>query len=167
MSRRLALVGFLFATCISCIDRQTARRAIEGIQGNGVTPDEMPVMLNREAPFRYPSALYAERVQGNVTLRIHVDSSGALWPDSTTVIESSGYTAFDSAAVQGSRELRFSPARLHGRPMAVSLLLPVFFRHPQASPLPGDTVLTTGIRKQGSGIRNYLAGWDLYPRSPF
>ncbi|HEY9514350.1 MAG TPA: glycosyltransferase family 39 protein [Gemmatimonadaceae bacterium] len=27
--------------------------------------------------------------------------------------------------------------------------------------------VTTGFRVQGAGIRNYLAGWDLSPRSPF
>jgi TonB family protein len=143
------LAGVLLIACSSaCIDQRTARRAIEGIQGSGVKPDEMPVMLNKDLPFRYPTILYDRRVQGNVTLRIHVDSTGAVIPDSTTVVESSGYSGLDSAAVLGSRDLRFSPARLHERPMPVSILLPVFFRHPEAKPLPGDTVL-----KQDSGGR--------------
>ena len=34
-------------------------------------PDVAPVMLNKELPFRYPPALYAQKVQGNVTLRIY------------------------------------------------------------------------------------------------
>jgi hypothetical protein len=44
--------------------------------------------------------------------------------------------------VKGSQELRFVPARLHGEPMAVTILFPVYFRHPDARPLPGDTILT-------------------------
>jgi TonB family protein len=104
-------------------------------------PDALPVMLNREPPFRYPAPLYAQKVQGNVTLRIFIDRDGRVRPESTRVEESSGYTSLDSSAVTGSQELRFRPARLRGEPMAVSILFPVFFRHPEASPLPGDTVL--------------------------
>ena len=40
-------------------------------------------MINSELPFRYPPALYARKVQGNVTLRLHVDRNGAVRPDST------------------------------------------------------------------------------------
>jgi protein TonB len=125
----------------ACIDRQTAQRAIQGIQAEGARPDDVPVMLNRELPFRYPPDLYASKVQGNVTLRIHIDSTGAVQPDSTTIVESSGYPGLDSAALRGSRDLRFSPARQHGRTMGISLLLPIYFRHPRARPLPGDTIL--------------------------
>ena len=39
----------------------------------GKQPDVAPVMLNKELPFRYPPALYAQKVQGNVTLRIYID----------------------------------------------------------------------------------------------
>ena len=44
--------------------------------------------------------------------------------------------ALDSAAVTGSRELRFRPAKFGAKPGGVSILFPVFFRHPQAMPLP-------------------------------
>jgi TonB family protein len=104
-------------------------------------PDELPVMLNREPPFRYPAPLFAQKVQGNVTLRIFIDRDGRVRPESTRVEESSGYTSLDSSAVTGSQDLRFLPAKLNGEPMAVSILFPVFFRHPEARPLPGDTVL--------------------------
>jgi TonB family protein len=104
-------------------------------------PDELPVMLNSEPPFRYPAPLYAQRIQGNVTLRIFIDRDGHVRPESTRVMESSGYPSLDSSAVTGSQELRFAPARANGKPLAVSILFPVFFRHPDASPLPGDTVL--------------------------
>jgi TonB family protein len=135
-------VAVLIAIALSaCIDRESTQRVIESIQVERGRPDELPAMLNRELPFRYPPALFAAKIQGNVTLRIHIDSTGAVRPESTSVVESSGYPAFDSAAVTGSAELRFSPARSHGRPIAVSLLLPVYFRHPNGQPLPGDTIL--------------------------
>ena len=46
-----------------------------------------------------------------------------------------------TAALKGSEELRFVPAKLHGDPIPVSILFPVYFRHPDARPLPGDSVL--------------------------
>jgi protein TonB len=125
----------------ACIDRDQAQKVIEAVQTDGAKPDVMPVMLNRELPFKYPPALYARKVQGNVTLHIHIDSLGIVWPESTSVVESSSYPGLDSSAVAGSRELRFEPAKTKGRPVSVSLKLPVFFRHPKGKPLAGDTIL--------------------------
>jgi len=107
----------------------------------GPRPEVMPEVTNEDLPFRYPTALFTQQVQGNVTLRIFIDVEGRVVMDSTRVVETSGYTALDSAAVKGSEELRFVPAKRRGEPMAVSILFPVYFRHPDAAPLPGDTVL--------------------------
>jgi protein TonB len=118
---------------------------VDKIQGvftaTGARPDTMPLMKNREPPFRYPSALYAQKVQGNVTLRIFIDTAGRVHPESTQVAETSGYPALDSAAIRGSQELTFVPAKKRSEPIAVSVLYPVYFRHPDAAPLPGDTIL--------------------------
>lgn len=119
---------------------RSGRGLADALPGRG-GPDELPVMVNNEPPFRYPAPLYAQKVQGNVTLRIFIERDGRVLPESTRVMESSGYASLDSSAVMGSQELRFAPARTNGEPIAVSILFPVFFRHPQASPLPGDTVL--------------------------
>jgi protein TonB len=145
---KLLACATLLATS-ACIDRQQAQKAIEAVQTDGAKPDIMPVMLNRELPFRYPPALYARKVQGNVTLHIHIDSTGVVWPESTSVVESSGYPSLDSSAVAGSRELRFRPASTKGRPVSVSLKLPVFFRHPNGKPLAGDTILQPSRAKTG------------------
>jgi TonB family protein len=107
----------------------------------GRQPDIAPVMLNKELPFRYPPALYAQKVQGNVTLRIYIDRDGSIVGDSTRVAETSGFNALDSAAMKGSRDLKFQPAKTQGVPVPVSILLPVFFRHPDAPPLAGDSVI--------------------------
>jgi TonB family protein len=107
----------------------------------GRQPDIAPVMLNKELPFRYPPALYAQKVQGNVTLRIYIDRDGSIVADSTRVAETSGFNALDSAAMKGSRDLKFQPAKTQGVPVPVSILLPVFFRHPDAPPLAGDSVI--------------------------
>ena len=126
----------------ACNDRDTQAMA-RALQASAVTPDELPRMLNTELPFHYPAALYARRVQGNVTLHLRVDADGRVLADSTRVEEKSGYPGMDSAAVKGADELRFVPARYHGEAMAVTILFPVFFRHPEARPLPGDTILNT------------------------
>lgn len=107
----------------------------------GRQPDIAPVMLNNELPFRYPPALYVQRVQGNVTLRIYIDKNGEIVADSTRVAETSGFNALDSAAMKGSRDLRFEPAKTQGQAVPVSILLPVYFRHPDAAPLAGDSII--------------------------
>ena len=149
--RAAAAVALVVAVAAACMDKETARRSVLfPLRTGGPRPDELPAMLNPEPPFRYPADLYAQKVQGNTTLRIFIDTLGAVHPESTVVAESSGYPALDSAAVAGVRELRFTPAKLHGAAMAVPILFPVYFRHPEARPLPGDTVLQ---RRAASGRR--------------
>src|SRR5216683_1583662 len=77
--------------------------------------------------------LYDQKVEGDVILRLFVDSTGRLQPESSRVAEPSGYPALDSAALMGARKLRFAPARRHGLAIATAFLQPVEFRHPQAS----------------------------------
>lgn len=112
-----------------------------GLFSGSDRPDEPPVVVNQNLPFRYPAALYARKVQGNVTLHLYVDRDGRVRADSTRVEESSGYPSLDSAAVVGSQELQFIPAKLHGEPIGIAVLFPVYFRHPEAPALPGDTIL--------------------------
>jgi TonB family protein len=147
-TRRLSATSVLFTVgvlgplvgSLACIDKKDAKKLIEALQTSAV-PDSLPAMQNRELPFKYPPELYTQKVQGNVTLRIHIDTSGRVQPESTTVVQTSGYPALDSAAVNGARALHFKPAITKGAPLAISVLFPVYFRHPEAPPLPGDTVL--------------------------
>ena len=128
------------------VDTETTAKAVESII-SPPKPDSMPQMLNTEPPFRYPASLYDRKVQGNVTLRLFIDSTGRVWPESTLVTEPSGIAELDTAAVRGSEALRFRPAMKDGAPMNVRVAFPVFFRHPEAKALPGDSVL----KKQGKG----------------
>jgi protein TonB len=90
-------------------------------------------------PFRYPLELYEQRVEGDVTLRIHVDSSGAVVADSLRIAETSGNAMLDAAALQGAPALQFRPARLGGRAVPLTVLFPVKFRLPVAFPNARDT----------------------------
>ena len=137
----VSLFALIATATTACMDRDTPQKVAQAFQAGSSAPDELPQMLNTDLPFRYPPALYARKVQGNVTLRLRVDRDGQVSADSTRIEESSGYPALDSAAVKGSQELRFIPAKLHGEPMPVTLLFPVYFRHPDAHALPGDTIL--------------------------
>ena len=128
-----------------CADNETSQKVAQAFQPGLPAPDEVPRMLNTELPFRYPAALYARKVQGNVTLRLRIDRDGQVSTDSTRIDESSGHAALDSAAVKGSQELHFVPAKLRGEPMPVTILFPVYFRHPDAHALPGDTILKRGV----------------------
>ena len=125
----------------------------DSFSGVGPRPDVLPVMLNKDLPFKYPPSLYAKKVQANVTLRVYIDKEGQIVAESTHVAESSGYPPLDSAAVRGSDDLRFIPAKTRGQPVPVSILFPVYFRHPEAPPLPGDTILKkadTGAQSSSS-----------------
>jgi TonB family protein len=142
--RHLLLLAAAGLAPAACADSETTQKVAQAFQAGAAAPDEVPRMLNTELPFRYPAALYARKVQGNVTLRLRIDRDGQVSADSTRIEESSGYVALDSAAVKGSQELHFIPAKLRGEPMPVTILFPVYFRHPDAHALPGDTILKRG-----------------------
>jgi TonB family protein len=148
MRRVLLGSGILMVAASSCGQRDAKPRTT---QRTAVPPrpDELPVLLSGELPFRYPPALYTRRAQGNVTLRLFIDRDGRVAPESTRVEQPSGYAALDSAAIDGARSLRFVPAKLRGEPLPITVLFPVYFRHPEARPLPGDSELTAPTRGTG------------------
>jgi TonB family protein len=128
----VALAGLVTLGPAGC--RQAPPAEQSGSGSPGVPPDqEPPVALNADSPIQYPPRLYDQKVEGDVMLRLVVDSMGRLLPESSRVAESSGYPALDSAALTGARRLRFAPARRHGLSIATAFLQPVEFRHPQAS----------------------------------
>ena len=137
--RMVYVVPALFG--LACGHSKGVQRVAQAFRTGAVHPDEVPRLVTADLPFRYPADMYARRAQGNVMLRLFVDSNGLVRRDSTRVDESSGYAALDSAAVRGSIDLRFVPAKVRGEPMGIAVLFPVYFRHPEARALPGDTIL--------------------------
>lgn len=99
-----------------------------------------PILLTRELPFVYPPALYAARVEGDVGLRLFIDSLGLVVQESTSVVEPSGHAEFDSAAVAGAPYLEFQPARSGGSRIGRTVVLPVKFRLPPGDSLRRDTL---------------------------
>jgi protein TonB len=86
---------------------------------------EQPTPLYGEVPIDYPLHMWDQDKEGETLLRVRVTDVGAV--DSVEVVQSSGYTAFDSAAVAGARSLRFTPARREGERIAVWAEVPVYF----------------------------------------
>ncbi|HWC73932.1 MAG TPA: energy transducer TonB [Gemmatimonadales bacterium] len=121
---RFIVTAALVGAVVSC------RRGPPQTENQAAPPPESepPVALNPDIPIAYPPALYEQRVEGDVTLRLFVDSTGKLIADSTRVAEPSGYPALDSAAIAGSAALQFAPGKRHGIPVATAFLQPVEFR---------------------------------------
>lgn len=137
MIRPIRLAAMLLLAA-GCRDSEGTPRAAAVI-GRATAPEELPRMTNTVPPFRYPASLYDRKVQADVMLRLFIDEHGAVRPESTQVVTTSGHAALDSSAVEGARRLAFVPAKRRGEPVALSVLFPVLFRHPEATPLPGDS----------------------------
>jgi protein TonB len=130
------ILGVLLCALVGC-DRgdDGTVRLVDRATTVPVTPaEEPPVAINPVSPVRYPPALLAQGIEGRVLLRLYVDSTGRVIPDSTRLAESSGYPALDSAALVGAPELRFAPALHQGQAVAAPFLQPVQFRSSRSSP---------------------------------
>ena len=86
-------------------------------------PRQMP-----GSPFHYPEELWDAGVEGETVLRLWVNPDGVV--DTVHVERASDHAAFDSAAVNGARDLRFEPARQADTVVGSWVLLPVQFDLP-------------------------------------
>lgn len=90
----------------------------------GPVPETPPRQLSA-SPFEYPEELWDAQVEGQSTLRLFISDRGTV--DTVRLEKTSGYAAFDSAALSGGRSLRFRPATRGGKAVAAWFLLPVKF----------------------------------------
>ncbi len=93
-----------------------------------------PEPLFGEAVVRYPLSLWDEGVEGETLLRVLVNATGGV--DSVEVLEPSGFTDFDSAAVKGARDFRFNPARQGDDRVTAWAQVPVRFSKRPRSDVP-------------------------------
>jgi periplasmic protein TonB len=95
----------------------------------GCSPSEpsldSPPRQVSESPFHYPDHLWDRDIEGKTTLKVLINTEGQV--DSAVIEASSGYSAFDSAALTGAHQLRFEPARRGEKAVALWVLLPVHF----------------------------------------
>jgi TonB family protein len=91
---------------------------------------EQPRPLYGEVPIEYPLELWDEGVEGETILRVRVNEVGEV--DRAEIAQSSGHAALDSAALNGAKELRFTPGMKNGKRVEVWAQVPVHFsRKPQ------------------------------------
>jgi len=120
---------FLTVLVVACSPEEGGPpNGTSGIPQPGFEP---PVITNPESPVSYPPALYDDGVEGSVVLQLFVNQEGEIVPDSSQIVEGSGYDALDSAALAGVSTMRFAPARRNGSPVATSFLQPIHFRLPE------------------------------------
>jgi TonB family protein len=145
----LALVGAVGLAAAGCGRPAPPPEGAETGGGAAATPpdQEPPVPLNADSPIQYPPRLYDQRVEGDVVLRLFVDSGGRLVAESSKVAESSGYSGLDSAALAGARKLRFAPARRRGLAVATAFLQPIEFRRPAGATAAKAKPDTSGARR--------------------
>ena len=86
--------------CASALLVVAACRGREPAQAAATVENDVPVVINSGSPFRYPPDLYDRSVEGQVRLRLYVDSAGRVQSESTRVASSSGTPGLDSAALE-------------------------------------------------------------------
>lgn len=149
---RLALcfgvVGFL-AACRAG-DREPAQAA-------ATMENDVPVAINSDSPFQYPSAQYDQGIEGEVRLRLYVDSAGRVRPESTRVAASSGTPALDSAALRGAAGLQFAPAHRSGQAVGMAFYQPVIFRRAAERPASPAHGTVSPTRSTASPARSAVS----------
>ena len=127
--KKIVLLGFMAAACVN----DTSKPPPETPNQDEPQGYQTPVVTNAESPVAYPQELFDQGVEGTVLLRLFVDETGTVSPDSATVVESSGNPQLDTAALRGVSQMRFAPARQDGEPVASTFLQPVDFRNPEST----------------------------------
>lgn len=113
-------------------------RGERGAPAAAAAVDSLPVFIGDSLPFAYPPGPYIQRIQDNVTLRLYLDEFGRPVPESTRIHEHAQLAAFDTSALEGSRQLVFRPAIRDGKAIPFPVLFPIKFRVPDGPPMPGD-----------------------------
>jgi TonB family protein len=128
MNRHLAAAAILFGV-LGCGSKPSGTVTLpEEVANSVVRRDEPPVPINANSPAHYPDLLASQRIGGTVLLRLFTDSAGVVVAESTSIQESSGYPALDSAALASVPQLRYAPALRDGIAVAASFLQPFHFR---------------------------------------
>jgi TonB family protein len=129
--RRLAPLALGLALALAACGGGDRSDDTAGAEAPGVDIDVRPQLVNREevieaARVLYPADMQAAGLGGIVSVGIRVGVDGKA--GETTIYETSGSPALDSAAVQVARRMEFSPGMLDGEPVPVWVQMPVTFR---------------------------------------
>lgn len=87
-------------------------------------PELLPAFKNRKP--EYPRLARQRGQEGTVLLRLSIDPEGTVLK--VEIVQSSGHTLLDDAAVTSLRRWRFKPAESDGTRVSGSVMVPVEFR---------------------------------------
>lgn len=122
--------------------------AVAALGCGGDADIEKPTPLFTRSPVEYPLELWDQDVEGSTLVRVLVNEDGGV--DSAVVMESSGHSQLDSAAVQGALSMEFDPATREGEPLRVWARVPVHFSKDARSAGPGQVEKPDGEAREGS-----------------
>jgi len=112
--------------------------------GDAGRAPEPPDPLPGQPIVAYPIELWDEGIEGETIVMVHVLSDGGV--DSVFVAIPSSHAAFDSAAVNGARAMRFRPGRSRGRRVEAWVRLPIRFGRDTVDAAPAIRDTTAGQR---------------------
>lgn len=95
----------------------------------GGTPDVPPTPSARNKVPPYPPDALRRRLAGTVLLELHIADSGRV--TDAVIQQSSGHDLLDQSARDTALTWTFTPARLEGRPVPITVLRPVNFIPPR------------------------------------
>jgi TonB family protein len=132
--------------------------SVDAGAADGGAPTEatlVPPVLATPSPAAYPEALTTERLSGSVILELLVDEQGSV--GEVTVAEAS-HPAMAAAATDAAQRLKFTPARLGDKLVAVRIRYTYNF----VAPPPPPGILKGFVREMGT--REPIAGaWITGP----
>ncbi|RKH06989.1 TonB family protein [Corallococcus sp. CA053C] len=123
-------------------DAGWALEAGASADGGPVLAAFVPPALVQDAPAPYPLLLVGQGVAGTVKLELLVDEAGDV--DTATLVEGV-HPLLNEAALHAAPSLRFSPALMEGKPVAVRL----FFEYRFEVPVPVATSADGGTLEPG------------------
>lgn len=88
--------------------------------------DRQVVPLPSNPPPNYPATLRAARIEGSVSVRFVVDTTGRVLVNSV-IVDAADHPLFAEAVIDALRRARFTPAELRGRRVAQLVAQPFVF----------------------------------------
>lgn len=135
---RVALTVLLLGVTAGSALAQEGASSGSAAPGEGRPPEllnQAEVMAALEA--HYPPGLRDRRISGHPVLRIRIDRQGNV--SGTEVGDAGGHRFFAEAAEEVARVMRFAPATQSGRPVPITVALPVGFNVEMPPELEGLT----------------------------
>lgn len=132
--------------------------AVTVLSCGGDAEIEKPTPLFTRSPVEYPLELWDRDIEGSTLVRVLVNEEGGV--DSAMVMESSGHSKLDSAAVHGALSMEFDPATREGEPLRVWARVPVHFSKDAQPTRTGRSEDPSGEAREGSAANpNVTSGF--------